>query len=355
MRTYQVLLLIICLALTACQPGPSGTGDPTGVTPGATQDAAQETPQVVSTDTPVPSLTPTLEPGKAIMVLPENASGYYASLFDTWQAETAAQGIELIWTRQASLTAEDVSDPVKLIVVAPGVLAPDVLMGLAGGAPQAHFVVFDQPGMSAGTNISTVGPLRYDQQAFIAGYVAAVITNDWRVGALSPTDTPAGQAASAAFLNGAVFFCGLCNPYFGPIVDYPLSAGRPAAAGSAEWVAAAQELLDQAVTTVFLGPGVNDPAVLALLRENGVKVIGVQPVIAELADLWVFSVLPDDRLARELLPAILSGGQGQAVDFPVGLQNINPSLLSPGRKAHTEAMIKDLLSGLIDTGVDSSP
>jgi hypothetical protein len=100
---------------------------------------------------------------------------------------------------------------------------------------------------------------------------------------------------------------------------------------------------------------VNDPQVVGLLVEKGVKLIGSQPMPAEAAQAWILSVLPGDHLARALLPSILSGAAGQAVDFPIEIVHINPALLSPGRQALAETILADMLSGFIDTGVESAP
>lgn len=355
MRTLKIISLLAALLLAACQPTPTATTRPAIDTPGVDGYTPEPALTATSTDTPMPSETPTAEPGRAIMVVPDNADDFYAGMLETWQAETTGLGYALEWTRQAALAAGDLTGLVKLVLVAPGAVTMEDLASLVAGAPQTQFVIFDLPGVNPGPNITFVGPHRYDQQGFIAGYVAALITDDWRVGVLSPTDTPAGQAASAGFLNGAVFYCGLCNPFYGPIVDYPLAAGRPSAASSAEWVAAAQELLDQAVTTIVLGPGVNDPALLALLAEKGIKLIGMQPMPQGLENTWAFSVLPDDSSVRGLLPAILAGEPGQQVDLLLGIREVNPALLTPGRQAHTEVFVADVLSGSIATGVENIP
>jgi hypothetical protein len=277
-----------------------------------------------------------------------NEAPAQAALQGWQQAEGAAS---LRWELRQSLTAGGLTPDLRLVVAYPGTVSGPDLMELAAAAPQVQFLSVDLEGVAPGPNLTAAGPLRVDQQGFMAGVLAAMLTPDWRIGVISASDSAAGLAARNGFLNGATLFCGLCNPYHGPIVDYPLYIELPAAASSAEWQSAAQALLDKAVETVYLAPGVADPEMLSLLAQNNVRLIGSQPMPAGLQAHWVAAILPSDAGLYPFLPGLLAGKSAGQVTLPLDFFDIQAAF-SPGKERLARQYLADLLAGYIDTGVD---
>lgn len=254
-------------------------------------------------------------------------------------------------TRQ-ELALSDLQDNLRLVIALPP--AAD-LATLASAAPQTQFVALGITGVEPGNNRSVIGALglRYDQQGFMAGMIAAVITPDWRVAVISRSDTPGGLAARQGFMNGAIHYCGLCLAYHGPIFDYPMYIELPGSAAGAEWKAAADYLIGQAVKTIYVSPGAGDAELLAYLGQSGINVIGEIAPLEELRSHWVASLQPDPVIALQtLLPDLLSGKGGFNIPMPIRITQVNEELFSPGKQMAANEILQELLSGYIDTGID---
>jgi hypothetical protein len=256
---------------------------------------------------------------------------------------------------RTSLTTTELGN-VRIVVAIPPASG---LAELAESAPGTQFLAFGVEGVQTSPNLSVITSAagRPDQLGFVAGYLAAAITEDWRVGVVSEASTAGGKAASLGFNNGMTYFCGLCLPVYPPfpISGYPLQVDLPEGAGANDWQAAIDNLTTWEVETVFVYPGVADEQLLAELvgadidlivagppptgvwREHWVASIGSQSPLQSLPDLW---------------GKLLNGEGGKEVVLPLEFTGTNPDLISPGRQRLVETMLADLLAGFIDTGVD---
>ncbi|MBN2548270.1 MAG: hypothetical protein JXB15_03865, partial [Anaerolineales bacterium] len=278
------------------------------------------------------------------------------------QVQLVAQPVVLAlgwrWESRPELLVAEIPADLRLVIALPGA-EPDAggtaLAALAVAIPQTPVLAIAIPDLPQLPNLSVIGPQgwRQDQQGFLAGLIAAMITPDWRVGVISVTDTLPGQAARQGFVNGATYFCGLCTSYHGPVVKYPLYVELPSNASSAEWQAAAQLLLDKAVKTVYLAPAVEDPGLLDMLASRGVQLIGGGLPPDDLQAHWVLGLAPDPAAAvARILPELLSGQPAQVEPMPLAFVGVNPVLFSPGRQELAAKILADVLQGYIDTGVD---
>ena len=201
-------------------------------------------------------------------------------------------------------------------------------------------------------NLSVIGSggERADQQGFLAGYLAAVITPDWRVGVISQPDSPAGMAARNGFANGVVFYCGLCRPAYPPFIQYPIFVDLPP---GGDPQAVVDTLVGNAVKTVYVAPGVGDAALLEALAQAGLQLIGSGAPPQQIASQWVASIRMDEMGAvRQIWPRLLAGEGGFDLSTPLTLGERNPALFSPGRQRLVDRMLTDLLAGYVDSGVD---
>jgi hypothetical protein len=184
--------------------------------------------------------------------------------------------------------------------------------------------------------------------------IAAIITPDWRVGVISTSDTAGGVAARQGFVNGAIYFCGLCSPAYPPYVDYPVYVELPTGATPTEWQNAADFMAEQYVKTVYVYTEAGDEALRNYLAEKGVELIGSESPPAGLEASWVASLqlnlLP---IVSEALPALLSSESGLDLTAPLEIGAINEALFSPGRQRLAEEILADLLAGYIGTGAGS--
>ncbi len=347
-RRILAWLALLCLALAACQ---SGLDVPLLPTKGENTPA---TPSEVVSPSPPPATAtapPTAEPPLVILLASSEAEATLTNELQSLVADLAQKDGLRFQIRQ-SLSTEDLTAAVRLVIVLPPF---DGLTELVRSAPQTQFLAINFPGVSPATNLSLIAPLgmRPDQQGFLAGYIAAMITPEWRVGVLSTSDTTAGIAARRGFINGAIFFCGLCRQTYPPFYNYPLYAEMPSTSSAAEWQSAANTLVDRYVKTAYVFPGSGDEAVLRHLAEAGVHLIGGSSPPNDLRDQWVATIRPEVLpIVRTLWSDLLQGKGGASLPVTFEISDINPDLLSPGRENLARQFLQDLMSGFVDTGVD---
>ncbi len=345
--TFKTLALwMFCLGLfiTGCgkviattKPYPSATTGPTG------------TPKATATDTS----TPTPQQPLAVLLAGEGANQAEVSALQTGLNDLVASA-GLRWQLRQQLSLTELNPGLRLVVVVP----PDPgVAELVVAAPQTQFLAIGISGLNTSPNLTTIGAggIRYDQQGFIAGVIAAMLSDDWRVGTISVADTVEGQAARTGFLNGVIYFCGLCRAAHPPFYEYPLTMELPSTATSAEWQEAANYMVDHAVQTVYIYPKAGDETMLSTLAEAKVNIIssGEPPQAARAS--WVVSLTSDElpliqSQAAGLLDGSLSGGR--SLEIPIEFTQINPALFTPGKQRLAQQILTDLQTGSIDTSVD---
>ena len=289
----------------------------------------------------------------AVLLAPTGADEAYVSYLQTTLNDiVTGQGYR--WQVRQQLLPEDLLAELHLVVAVP----PDPgLAQLAASAPDTHFLALGIPGLDAAPNLTVIGAAgdHPDQQGFTAGVIAAMVAPDWRVGAISLADNIGGQSARTGFLNGAVYFCGLCMPAYPPVYDYPLYFELPSTASSAEWQEAANYMVDHYAQTVYVYPGAGDETMLSTLAASGVNIISSGEPPDAVKDNWVVSLTTDPYpLIQNLVEGLLNGtiSDGQLLAVPIEFTNINPALFTPGKQRLAEQILSDLQAGNIDTGVD---
>ncbi len=268
-KVFVFALFLVCMS--GCgQANPSNSDN--GVAT-LTPDRALITPTMSASPTPEPSPTP-VQP-VLILLAP---SGGDTQLFEALQPVLQ----ELAINAGLQLQVVDLFDPsttgseVKGVVV----LAPDPgAAAIAQAIPSVPVLAVGIPGIQSGANLNTI-PLteaRPDLQGFLAGYLAAVVTPDWRVGVISQNETPQGQSSSLGFTNGVIFFCGLCRPAYPPFTAYPVLVNLPTGSGQAEIQAAVDLMVSSGVKTVYVAPSANEESLLQGLAQAGLWLIGSVP------------------------------------------------------------------------------
>ncbi|HEY47243.1 MAG: hypothetical protein AMJ88_00360 [Anaerolineae bacterium SM23_ 63] len=309
--------------------------------------------RVTLTPEPTPTLSPTftLSPPRVILLASEEIDPELFSSVEEVIRELANEGGYVVETR-TSLSSEEIDASFQLVVGFP----PDQdLEILAESMEAVQFLAVGISGLSTSDNLSVIGPMgfRPDQLGFIAGYISAVITQDWRVGVIGRSDTPTGQAGLNGFVNGARYFCGTCRPIFPPYVQYPIQVGLSEVEIQNAWQEAVDILIEAAVHTVYVSPEIEDPRLLSALVESGMILIGGHRPGDELLRNWVATLRVDPAEAvRDLWEDLLGGQGGASVPIPMIIQDANPDLISYGRQRLVETILQELLEGFIDTGVN---
>jgi hypothetical protein len=289
----------------------------------------------------------------AVLLATSGADQAYVNSLQT-ALNDIVTGSGLRWQVRQQLSLDDLIPALRLVVAIP----PDPgLVQMAASAPETQFLALGIPGLQASPNLTSIGAQasRPDQQGFIAGVIAAMLSADWRVGVISLSDTVEGKAARTGFLNGVVYFCGLCRPAHPPFYPYPLIYELPSTATTVEWQEAANYMVDHEVQTVYVYPDAGDEAMLSILANAKVNIIssGEPPQSAQSS--WVVSLTTDPlALIQSQVEGLLNGSftGGQSLVVPIQFTYINPAIFTPGKQRMAEQILSDLQAGFIDTSVD---
>ena len=344
--TFFILLACLGWLLSAC-----GTIIHTAI------PTLTPSPNPTDTVTPAPTLTPTStpQPPMAVLLAASGSDQAQVSRLQTTLNDIITTA-GLRWQVRQQLTANDLIPSLRLVVAVP----PDPgLAELVAAAPGTQFLALGIPGLEYSPNLTSIGADgdRADQQGFIAGVIAAMLSDDWRVGVISLSDTVEGRAARTGFLNGVVYFCGLCRPAHPPFYEYPLYIELASTASTVEWQEAANYMVDHQVATVYVYPGAGDESMLSILATAKVNIIssGDPPQAAHSS--WVVSLTTDPLpLIQSQVKGLLDGSlsAGQSLVVPVQFTQTNETLFTPGKQRLAGQILSDLQSGFIDTGVDLS-
>jgi hypothetical protein len=334
-RSMKNSLLGFLVLLAAC--GGSGINGEDSATPTLEQPVKQ-----TASPTPAPDLVYLIRGGVA-------AERVEARVEESITALAVAAGNKLVVLTE--LSDGDLEENVKVVFYLP----PDKgLNDLAARYPAVQFVAIGIHGLSEASNLTRIGPggLREDQVGFVAGVIAAAVTPDWRVGAISVQGSSEDRASNLAFQNGAIFYCGLCRPAYPPFNSYPAGA-ETSSVDSLAIQGAMEALTTLDVDTVFLSPELSAVISVERLEGPGVSYLGGETPGENLGARWIATVRAAPELAiAEIWDRIRMGDSGETVSMPIIIEDVNPERLTPGKEAWVQEILQDLSDGYIDTGVD---
>lgn len=336
----RIIFLFLLVLLTACTP-----------TVPPTSSEASPVPQPTATLQPTAGPTPTAAPPLVILVLPadlneQESQAYQSAVYDL------AQSAGFRFQVRNQLDQADLEPALKIVIALP----PDPgLASLAAAAPQTQFLAVNIPGIQPGGNVSVLGgdSIRADQVAFMAGYIGAMVTEDfYQVGAMLKKDSPESPVIQQAFTTGRTYYCGRCLPIgWYTQYTYPAFIEVPTDAKPSEYNAYSDFLVIQKkVDTLFIQAGLDTPDLLQYLSTVGVLMIGTQSP-AKKVNGWVVTLQPDYLQAlKTAFPELAAGNGGRAFSAPLSFSDINPELFSPGKQMDARRVLEDVLRGYIDTG-----
>jgi hypothetical protein len=306
-------------------------------------------PTDVVTDTPVPQATlkPTPVVPLAILVMPADMNKDISDAYQKVVYDLAGQSGFRFQVRN-TFTPADIEPGLQIVVVVP----PDPgIAALAAAAPKVQFLAVDLPGVTAGGNVSVLGSnSQVDVPAFVAGYTAAMISDDFHTGMIYPQDNPNGQRALVAFTNGMSYYCGLCQPFYYLPYSFPVSIPIPSTETKANYGGYATYLIQKKVYTIYLYPDIAIKELTDYIGTTGTQVIGTVLPNPRPSG-WVMTIRPDEiKAIKQAWPDLVAGKGGQNVPSPLGLADVNPSLLSPGKQRLVQQVLDDLQAGRIATG-----
>jgi hypothetical protein len=331
--TVSFLSLIIIAVLATCGQG-----------------APDATPTPIPSDTPIPAptFTPTPSTPLAILVMPSDLD---PTLYDQYQTTVydLAQGAGFRFQVRNSLSELDLEPGLRVVIALPPDPGPGIA-ALAAAAPQAQFLAINIPGVNAGGNVSVLANnAQTNIVAFMAGYIGAMITDDYRIGMIYPDGNAEALNALNAYTNGKTYFCGTCRPFYLLPYEFPQAIAVPESEPPENYGGYAVYLVQQReVDFIYVYPDLATPDLLAYIGSSaGAVQVGSDPQ-GPPPIYWAASLSPDTIGAiQEAWPNLISGQGGQAVQSPLKLTDVDESLLSPAKQAEAEQVLADLLAGRI--------
>jgi basic membrane lipoprotein Med (substrate-binding protein (PBP1-ABC) superfamily) len=329
-----ILVLGFSLVLAACRPGEE-----------ATPTAAAPTVDPVAATAAAATATPTQGAPTVLLAAGPEADPLALSRVQTVLEPLAAEtSLQLVPV--SALTPAELTENVRVVVaVAPGF----DLVGLAAGTPGTQFVGIDQPALTPGPNLSLIGDPMLDEerQNFMAGYLTAVISNDNKIAGLLPSDIPEATQAVNAYVIGARFFCGICNPQFPPYNSFPQWESYPVGSSADTIRPLLNDYVNMAVEVIYVHAGLISPELLNALSDLGITVVGgTSPDMPR--DNWAGTVVLDPGPAlAQIWPDITAGTGGHQVPNSILLMDDGAGLISEGRMRLFEEMVAELEADLV--------
>ncbi len=307
-------------------------------------------PTAVPTHTPLPTATiiPTPSTPLAILVLPADMDKTTSDLYQKTVYDLAQQSSFRFQVRNA-LTPSDLADPTLKVVIA---LPPDPgVASLAPTAPGVQFLAVNIPNLIAGGNVSVLaGDTQVELPAFLAGYTAALVTEEYHIGMIIPQGDADAQRAFNAFNNGMKFYCGLCRTFYLTQIGYPTYVEIPADEDPKNYGGYANLLInDRDVDTLYIYPSLVNDDFLAYVGTTGALLFGTSMPESRPGG-WVMTIAPDTvKAIQSAWPNLITGQGGIDVQSPLGLVDVDPTLLTPGKLRLVQETLNGLLTGRIST------
>lgn len=250
-----------------------------------------------------------------------------------------------------SISIEQLSEDIRVVVFFEP--SPEII-DLASSNPGIEFVAIGAAGLEPIANLSVIGPdgFRIDRQAFLAGYLSAILTDDWRIGEIVAVPPDLQPIIDNSFRNGVTFYCGLCQITYPPYNRYPIHTTLESETLEQDWLRNVEVLLSESVDTVFLfSPEINLPA-LSFLIDEGMILLGTNPPPESIHSNWVATIrLAPEQVLFDRWEQIISNEGGWTQAIPIVLEDVNQSLFSEGKQRFIAKLLLDIESGYIEPAV----
>ncbi len=329
--------LVLVLALAACTPGITETEEP--ITAPETETPATEAPEIQETP---------LAPVGPPTVLIVSGDGYDRSVFSRLEslveAKAADAGLQLVVLE--GITPEMITPEVQVVI---GVGANLDINGLAMSSPAVQFLAIGDATTNVANNVSLIGDPANDmrQQAFIASYLTALVSRDYKIAALLPSDHPDLDVLGESYILGGRYYCGICQPLFPPYNAFPQWRGLDSEPGEGAFRPMLTNLFDIGVDVVYVHQDLAEPDLFVYLNELGIKAIGDRSPDM-LRNNWVATVTVDPVPAlQELWPDLLAGNPGVQKSAGIRLIDVEMGLISEGRIRFFNEVAAELQAGMI--------
>lgn len=218
------------------------------------------------------------------------------------------------------------------------------LSELISSQPDTRFIYIDPPAdFAEASNLTTLSIVSNQSEiaAFLAGYAAALSTEQWSIAALF---LASDNTEALAFIAGVEYFCGACVSELPPETDYPFAYLTELGT----WQNQAQEISNQRVSTVYLSPNLNQPEIYEFFSSRGMLIIGSNYPGEALSSAWLATISPRSQSSLiEDLISLLVGEPLASNASSVMISESNSAYLSIPRIEHLQAILADIDAGFL--------
>jgi len=305
-----------------------------------------------SVDTSVPPTQPIVESTNQPTALPiEEPSNNDIYFFEENLPETQSYEIQEILQKYAIrnnldfsvidlLSVENLQNAKKVFIYE----RTDNWKQLAANLPDIEFLVISPQELDLPKNVIQIQTPN-SELLFVAGYVSAILADDWRVGAILPSETNGGSTYSQIFSNGVKYLCGLCSPVYAPVVFFPTIATIGGTTDVNAINNAYGEIAVNRPNTIFLPSQYMIEDVVINLKQNGHIIISdfdVDPENYEFVDIQI-----GFDIAKTLSELLENTDKEVTVIKPsIFIQDKN-SILSEGKYNYIQQLLMDINQGFV--------
>jgi len=358
------VLFLLSVFISACALTSNGLDDPTR-TPAfggpALTATAESQPATLAPTAPVIEPSPTVPAPSVAIVgnLTGAAPGSLAALsLQGLQVAVAAHSLQLDSVDLAggdpATVIHQAAQAGNVIVVVVGSDLAQATRDTARDFPAVKFVGVDQALTDSLPNYVVIGDPgnRLDEEGFLAGALAGLITQQHKIGLLTQTATLSGLLYKNGFIHGLRYTCGECA-----LTAYEVEDLNDT--GKAQKIASDFKSVQADVIFAAAGPA-GDAAVEAATAQ-GLWVISLQQDLTstpEATALSLGSILRrPDLVLPDLIGALLNGETPASVPFSLANGTLTYGdtfgpAVSPAVIQYLAALTPQLASGTLDTGVD---
>jgi hypothetical protein len=163
-----------------------------------------------------------------------------------------------------------------------------------------------------------------------------------------PQGNADAQRAFNAFSNGMTYYCGLCRTFYILPFNFPQYIEIPPEETADRYGGYANVLINERkVYTLYIYPDLANDEFLSYVGTTGAMLIGTRMPEPRPGG-WVMTIQPDTIKAIESSwPNLIAGQGGVTVQSPLGIADVDPSLLSPGKQRLVQETLDALLAGRI--------
>ncbi len=325
-----LLILAACDSTTLTEtsvPGASLTSSPT--------ESLTETP---------PVLTPTQTEATVILLTAPDADAFVVS-----EVKDSLEGLvdesDFVLAIQEGSSIE-MLDNVPIVVAIGDSID---INNTAESYPDVSFVAVDNGSAVPSDNVSVIGNPTVDQQhrSFMAGYLAALVSEDYKVAALAPAEVESTEAALESFLIGMRFFCGICQTKYPPYQTYPQWETFPVDSSAETFQPILDNFENIGIEVIYIHGDLLSPQIMTAISNLNMRVVGDRRPDTT-GNNYVGTIISDPAPVLESIwQEIVDGNNGVMEAASIVLVDRNPDIVSEGRFRLFMEMAEDLRSGLV--------